>query len=106
MTDAWEIKRYNRGINQFFNVKEADGSTIKNISGYTVTLKVWSSKSDLLLSGTCTVCSGDLGTCYYTVTSGSFPSPKRYWFELELVKGTELIDTDTYTLNVKETAPI
>ena len=100
MGHVWHVKEYNRNYKQYFNVKEPDGSTAKNLSGYTVTLKV-ARGSTLLISGSCTVASATTGYVYYTVASGAFPYRGRYNFELECVRGNELIETETYHVQVE-----
>lgn len=98
---TWPIKKFNRGFNQFWNVQESDGS-VKNVSGYTITLKV-KQGSTLLVSGAVTVASGSLGYVYYTVQSGDFPYAGKCNYELELVKGSELVETETYAVQVGRT---
>jgi len=98
---AWSVKKWNRGFNQFFTIQESDG-TAKNISGYTITLKVKMADT-LLISGSVTVASGSLGYGYYTVLSGDFPYAGNANYELELVKGSELLETETYQVHIGRT---
>jgi len=98
---SWSVKKWNRAFNQFWNVKDADG-TAKNVSGYTITLKV-KQGTTLLVSGSVTIASGSLGYIYYTVQSGDFPYTGKYNYELELVKGSELVETETYAIHVGRT---
>ena len=95
---SWALKKYSRNFNQFFTVKEADG-TAKNVSGYTVTLKV-KMGTTLLISGTCTNASATTGYVYYTVQSGDFPYTGKANYELELVKGNEKVLTETYAVHI------
>jgi len=98
---SWSVKKWTRNVNQFFNIQESDG-TAKNVSGYTITLKVQQG-STLLISATCTLASASLGYVYYTVLSGDFPNATKYNYELELVKGNERLPTETYPLHVGRT---
>jgi len=98
---TWSLKKYSRGFEQFFTIKEAD-DTVKDISGYTVTLKVQMGNT-LLISGTCTIASGSLGYAYYAVQSGDFPYAGRAIYELELVKDTERIPSETYAVHIGRT---
>jgi len=95
---AWSLKKWERGFSQFFTINESD-DTAKNVSGYTVTLKVKMADT-LLISGTCVNASSTTGYVYYTVTSGDFPYAGKAKYELELVKGTEIQVTETYPVNI------
>ena len=98
---TWATKKYSRSFNQFFTIKESDG-TAKNISGYTITLKV-KMGATLLISGACTITSGSLGYIYYTVNSGDFPYVGKANYEFELVKDNERILTETYAIHIGRT---
>jgi len=102
---SWSTKKYNRGFNQFFTIKEYDatsGYLPKDISGYTITL-IAKQEDTLLISGVLTIASATLGYAYYTAQSGDFPYTGAFDYELELVKGSEKIETETYRLNVGRT---
>ena len=86
----WSTKKYNRGWNQLFLLTEADGVTIKEVSGCTVTLAAWEKGSDtLVLSGACvyspTVISAATNCVHYTVASGVLIKPGTYDFDLEVI---------------------
>ena len=100
MGNVWHAKVFNRGYKQYFNVKEPDGTTNKNLSGYSVFVKV-ERGSTSLISGACTVASATTGYIYYTVQSGDFPSAGRYNYEIECFRGTEIIETETYKAQVE-----
>lgn len=106
--EEWIVKKWNRGFNQPFTIKENDGVTAKNVSGYTILVSVWEKgASTTLVSGTCVICSADVGGVYYTLTSGTFASPGKYLFELEILSSgsVELRDTYTYSLRLEDSAP-
>lgn len=98
------VKKYNRGYNIQFNITDSDG-TAKNVSGYTVTFKVWDKYSGTIISSNCSITSSVGGQCTYSIVSGVFSLPKKYLGELEMTKGTELRDTKTFVILVEDTAP-
>lgn len=89
-----------------FTLYESDGVTPKNLSGYTVTFKVWSSgvPSTLILSGACTVDIAANGTCHYTPAAGDFPTVGVYNAECELTASGIVDSTISFTLEVVESA--
>ena len=96
MSELWVTKKWNRGFNQPFNIKDSDGVTAKNVSGYTVTVRVWEKgASSTIVSGVC------------VIASGVFTAPGKYLFELELLSSgnVELRDTLTYSLRLEDSAP-
>ena len=100
----WEVKKGNYGWQQQFTVKEKDGS-VKDLTGYTVTLKVWSN-STLKFSGECTLDADPTsGKCYYPVQNIDFNTAGSFLGELELTKAGEKLDTKTFTVFVGKTAP-
>ena len=108
MVEEWVIKKFNRGFNQPFYIKENDGVTVKNVSGYTILVSVWEKgASTTIVSGSCVIASATTGYVYYTLTSGTFSSPGKYLFELELLSSgqVELRDTLTYSLRLEDSAP-
>lgn len=108
MTEEWVVKRLNRGFNQPFTIKENDGVTAKNVSGYTVVVKAWEKgATTTIVSGSCVIASATTGYVYYTLVSGIFTKPGKYLFELELLSSgnVELRDTYTYSLRVEDSAP-
>ncbi|MEM2906052.1 MAG: BppU family phage baseplate upper protein [Candidatus Bathyarchaeia archaeon] len=99
------VKRGNYGFALTFNVKNSDGSA-KNLTGYTVTLKVWASGSESCkFTGTCTVTDAANGICTYTVANGDFATVGQYLAELELTKTGVVEDTETFPILVEATAP-
>jgi len=100
----WNVKKDNYGFTQQFTVKQADGSA-KDLTGLTVTLKVWDTSGNLKFSGTCTVTDAANGVCTYTPAASDFDTVGDYKAELELTKANYREDTDTFTISVRETAP-
>jgi len=98
----WSVKQWTRGINKIFIIKDSAG-TAQSISGYTVIIAAWN-EDGYLLSGTCTICSATIGGVYYNIASGDFPTPGRYSFEFDVINGNVLNPTDTYTVEVQNTA--
>ncbi len=108
MTEEWTVKKFNRGFNQPFTIKENDGVTAKNVSGYTINVRAWEKGATTsLISGVCVIASATTGYVYHTLLSGVFVKPGKYLFELELLSSgnVELRDTYTYSLRVEDTAP-
>jgi len=95
---AWMVKKGTKNIDQFFTIKESDG-TVKNISGYTVRINARQGSTSLF-SGVLTVASGTTGYAYYTVLSGDLSYSTNADYEIVLEKGNELIPTETYPLQI------
>lgn len=98
----WVSKQWTRGLNKIFIIQDADG-TAQNVSGDTIHIAIWNSKGDLL-SGECTICSATIGGIYYAIQSGDFHTPDRYNFEFDVITGNTVNPTDTYTLEIQNTA--
>jgi len=100
----WKIKKGNYGWNQKFTVKKTD-DTVKDLTGYTVTLRVWSN-STIKFSAECDLdADPTTGICYHTVTETDFDTIGNYFGELELTKTGEKVDCNTFTIQVVATAP-
>jgi hypothetical protein len=102
MTTGLVIKRGNFGMTLTFTIKNADG-TLRDLSGQTITLYVWTAEvtPTLSFSGACTSPLPTTGVCYYLVTSTDFSKTGVLNAEIELTSGTALLeDTDTFTINV------
>jgi hypothetical protein len=85
-----------------FTVKDAD-AVAYNLTGYTITLKVWSKGvAGLLLSGACTIVVAASGTCKYSVAAGNFSVAGTYDAELELTKSGIVESTVAFTIAVGE----
>jgi hypothetical protein len=92
-----------KGFDLSFTAQDSTGA-IKNLSGYTVTLKVWvlGSPGTLLVSGACTVDSDALGTLHYTTVAGDFGTVGDYCAELEYTQTGVIESSETFTIRVSE----
>jgi len=97
------VKKGNYGFLFEFTVKKADGTAF-DLTGYTVTLKVWKD-STTQFTAACTITDAASGKCQYQVTSGDFDAVGQYLAELELTKTGFVEDTETFQITVTETAP-
>ena len=94
-----EVKKGKYGFDIPFIVQDADGNVF-DLTGYTVTFKVWDNTDTVILTGTCTIDSATAGTCHYTVASGDFTTEGTYTAELNLTKTDVDISTMSTTLTV------
>ena len=99
------VPKGNYGYNLAFTIQDADESAY-NLSGYTVTLKVW--PQDIMtapiVNSACTIDTAASGTCHYTVQNGDFDYIGNYLCELELTQSGIVESTRNYTLTVEESA--
>ena len=102
MTD-WKVKQWTRGKTKIFTIDDSDGTNV-NISGYTLILSAWRGDTTLF-SGACTIVSGTIGGCLYTLKSGDVSTTGPYSFEIEMAISGVVKYTDTYTLQVQEVSP-
>jgi len=86
------------------NFTVTSGGSAKNLTGYTVTWKIWNDDG-LLLSEACTLVVAADGTCKYTVQDGDFDDLESYEWLLQLTKAGVKVDSNRYSMIVKETAP-
>src|SRR4030043_1710991 len=88
MTDKIEVKQLDQGFNLSFTNKTKAG-TARDISGYTVTLKVWDPDDyeTLVIEGDCTIDDAENGPCHYELADGDVDDAKIYEWELELTAG-------------------
>ena len=100
-TENITIPKGDYGFNLAFTVTDS-GGTAYNLTGYTITLKVWkaSAPGKLLLEGVGDITVAASGTCYYTVASGDFDTLGTYVYELELTKTGVVESAQTGTLTV------
>lgn len=102
----WEVTVGEYGYAKQFNVVDSAGAAF-NLTGYTVTLKVWSDSTSLF-TGTCDLdADPTTGICYYTPISTDFSATGKYYWRLELTKaGVErAIPTEPQTLYIWDDAP-
>lgn len=85
-----------------FTVQDSDGAAY-NLTGYTITLKVWrESVPGLLMSGDCAIVVAASGTCRYLVVAGAFSKAGTYQAELELTKSGVVESTGNFEIEVEE----
>ena len=92
-----------------FVVTEND--VVKNLTGWTITLKAWIEGEDALaFSGSVVVTDAENGECYYEFKNGDLPSTlARRWLLVQLWldedAGDDLVPTETKRLQIKEGPP-
>ena len=85
-----------------FTVQNSAGEAY-NLTGYTITLKVWREGiPGLLLSGDCTIVVAANGTCTYLVAAGDFSRSGIYKAEIELTKSGAVESTANFDLEVEQ----
>ena len=79
---------------------------IKDLTGYTVHLKVWppGNPAGLFVNGLCVLDIPANGTCHYTPVIADFTTPGTFQAELELTKTGDIESTLSTTLIVQESA--
>ena len=97
----WDWKKDMYGLQQPFTIKTPDGDLF-DLTGYTVTLYVWSGTTALFDS--VGVLAGDptTGICYFTTGAGDFDTAGRYRFEIEITKAGVVVKTKDYIVEVTE----
>jgi hypothetical protein len=80
------------------------GVSAKDLSGFTVTLKMWTpgSPGTLLLNSPCTVTDATGGVCIYTSLAGDFNTVGDYHAELELTTSGVVDSSMPFTIHVTE----
>lgn len=93
-----------------FTVYKADGVTVEDISGHTVTLKVWSDEGAANeFTGNCPlVGGGNTGRCKYVITATDMPigTEGHYFFTLKLDDATIIRYTARGDLSVLQGPPV
>ena len=86
-SDNITISKGDYGFRLNFTLYDSAGSA-RNMTGYTVSLKVWSEgvPGTLLVNKTCSPTDASLGTYYYTVGSTDFATEGRFAYEIEATK--------------------
>jgi len=101
-----KVKKDNYGFNWTFYIVDEDTGAVKDISGYTITLKVWDIKgSSLAFSDTCAITDGPNGVCTYTLKAADTDTEGTYYAELEMTKTGVIEDTETFEIYIRPTAP-
>ena len=96
------IPKDDYGYNLAFTVVDSDGDAY-NLSGYTITLKVWKpgTPGTLVVEGSCDITVAASGTCTYTIADGDFDTDAQYKMELELTKTGKVESTKNYDILVE-----
>lgn len=99
------IAQNDKGYYLTFTINDSAGAAY-NLTDYTIKLKVWyaNNADSLTLDGTCSIVNAILGTCRYLVTATDFININEYSAELELQKSGVIESTDSFTIEVKESA--
>ena len=89
-----------------FLVKDPSTGDAVDLTGYTVTCKVWAdgSSDSPIVSTECTVDDAEAGSCHYTPANGVFDTAGDYLIELERTKTGVKSSTTIYTLTVEDSA--
>ena len=97
------IPKNDKGFNMSFTVQDSAGAAY-NLTGYTVTLKVWKTNmpSVTVVSAACTIDDAATGKCHYLVQASNFAYAGDYLMELELTKEGVVESTRQYSLEVTE----
>lgn len=98
------IPKGDYGFPQPFEILQEDDLTPRDLTGFTVTLKVWTPNvpGTPLLSGGCVVDTPALGLCHYTVQSGNFATAGTFDAELELTMAGKKESTYKFRIKVTE----
>lgn len=98
------IPQNDKGYYENFIVQNDDGTPF-NLTGYTITFKVWSPgrQEPLLVSGAVSIVAAAAGTCRYPIAATDFPTVGIYNMELECTQSGLIESTKKgYTLEVTE----
>ena len=97
------IPKGDKGYNLAFTVTDNLG-TVKNISAYTIKLKMWAPgvPGTLIINGACVIDSGANGTCHYVIGATDMVTAGRYQAELELTSTGIIESTEPFTIVIKE----
>jgi hypothetical protein len=90
----------------FHSVKKnaTSGVSVKDLTGFTVTLKMWvaGSPGTLLLDAACTVTNAAGGVCTYTSLAGDFDTVGTFNAELELTEAGIVDSSMPFTIHITE----
>ncbi|MCK5016452.1 MAG: hypothetical protein KAS32_05195 [Candidatus Peribacteraceae bacterium] len=83
-----------------------DDDTPFNLTGYTITIKVWTEaqRPIALFTGVCAPVVAASGTCRYLVVAGDLDTSGAFKLELEMTAAGEEISTRSYDLNITGSA--
>ena len=100
------VKKGDKGYTITYPVTNDDG-TAYDLSGKTVTLKVWypGDPETIVATGACTTGTPTLGICTYTIGASDFASNNvRYEAEIEITASGVVVNTLSFKIVVKESA--
>jgi len=103
----WYIVGGTEGFAQDFVIEMPKG-TVKNLSGFTLTIHVWKAgSSSALFTGSVDINVEASGTCYYTLAEGDAPRTAKgeYLYSIKLVDETETLYTVAKTVEILEGPP-
>lgn len=100
-----QIARADYGVYLSFTVQDSTGAAY-DLTSKTVSLKAWRGGKDgsPLVNATCEVTNATGGLCRYSVGTADFPYSGDYKLEIEMTSAGLRESTDTYTIEVKESA--
>ena len=101
--DVLVIPKGDKGYNLAFTVTDNLGA-VKNISGYTIKLKMWKPgvPGTLIINSTCVIDVGASGTCHYVIGATDMVTAGRYQAELELTATGIIESTEPFVIIVQE----
>ena len=97
----WNWKKGMFGLQQPFTIKKPDGVVV-DLTGFTVTLYVWSGATPLFNSVGVLDADPTTGICYFTMIAADFATAGKYRFEVECTKALVLIKTKNYIVENTE----
>lgn len=102
-----EVTKGDYGFPLTFTIVEADGVTTRDLSTYTVGIKVWKENSSTnLFTGSCTNTDPTNGVCTYTVKITDFTTLGDYWSQLTLTKTGVIETTEKFRVLVKQDSAV
>lgn len=101
----WAWKKGMYGLQQPFTIKYPKTGVVFDLTGYTVTLYVWSAA--ILLFSLVGILDGDptTGKCYFTPIVTDFATAGKYRFEVECTKVAAVVKTKDYIVENTDTRP-
>ena len=99
---AWEWKKDMYGLQQPFTIYYPGGVTVFDLTGFAVTLYVWSGTTALFNLVGILDADPTTGICYFTPIITDFDTAGKYRFEIEITQAGELIKTKDYIVECTE----
>ena len=96
----------NKGIIQQFAIKKRDGTTVKDLTGLTITWTFQDRDGNSLSAITCTITSSVLGTCQGIIPASFFTAEDKYRCQLHMTDGVDYTeDTRPFWVLVEASNP-